>query len=185
VIAVRKGNRFAIVADTLFDKAGLLLTPENKVNHQKIYAVAGSYVGLVGPSVNHNIFEDVLNKHAKLLSFGARQNIFESMLALHPILRDEYYINLHSQEGESAESSQLDLLIVNESGIYEVENHREVNEFRRFWAIGSGCHFALGALTVLYERLDDVDEIALAALNAACSFDDSCALPYTKFSSAF
>lgn len=183
VIAVEKAGEFVLVADTLFEQGGLLLSSQNKVNHQKIYSTEGSYVGLVGPSVNQNIFESVLTRHRESIVFTGRQKIFESFRNLHSILKEEYFINLHSEDGESAESSQLDLLIVNQSGIYEVENHREVNEFRRFWAIGSGSKYALGALSVLYDRLEDIEEIAISALNSACMFDGACGLPYTIFSS--
>jgi ATP-dependent HslUV protease subunit HslV len=183
IIAVKKAGRFVLVGDSLFEKAGLHMTSENKVNHKKLYIVRDSYVGLVGPAVNHNIFESILLRHGRLLSFKDRFEIFETMRKLHPILKEEYHINPSTDDDESAESSQLDLLVVNQRGIFEVENHREVNEYSRFWAIGSGSKFALGALHATYENLDDIDEIAIGALRSACALDPACGLPFDKYSS--
>lgn len=183
IIAVEKGGVFVLVADTLFSKAGLLLSTTNKVNHQKIYTTQNSFVGLVGPAVNHNIFESILRKREKIFDFRNRFEIFDTMCALHPILKRDYYINPNSEEDESVESSQLDFLIVNKNGIFEVENHREVNQFSRFWAIGSGHKYALGALHALYERLDDPEEIAIAAMHVSCEFDENCGLPFQLLSS--
>ncbi len=54
---------------------------------------------------------------------------------------------------------------------------REVFEFARFWAIGSGTEFALGAMFAVYETLTDATEIAEAGVKAACEFNDACGLP--------
>lgn len=36
---------------------------------------------------------------------------------------------------------------------------REVFEFNRFWAIGSGREFALGAMYAVYENLESAEDI--------------------------
>ena len=54
---------------------------------------------------------------------------------------------------------------------------REVSEYAKFWAIGSGSEFALGAMHALYNRLDSAEEIAKAGVEAGSEFDSSSALP--------
>ncbi|MGD1922429.1 MAG: MFS transporter, partial [Pleurocapsa sp.] len=50
-------------------------------------------------------------------------------------------------------------------------------EFSKFWAIGSGDRFALGALEVLYDRDLSAAEIARQAALAATKFHPECAEP--------
>jgi ATP-dependent protease HslVU (ClpYQ) peptidase subunit len=52
-----------------------------------------------------------------------------------------------------------------------------VEAFPRFWAIGSGADFALGAMFVMYQRSDDVEEIARAGVEAGAEFDDGSDVP--------
>ena len=52
------------------------------------------------------------------------------------------------------------MLIANAHGIYGVYSYREVFEFERFWAIGSGRSFALGAMYAGYDKLKTAREIA-------------------------
>ena len=61
-------------------------------------------------------------------------------------------------------------------------SYREVTEYNRFWSIGSGSSFALGALHAVYERLEDAEEIAQAGVAAAAEFDNRTALPLTLYS---
>jgi ATP-dependent protease HslVU (ClpYQ) peptidase subunit len=54
---------------------------------------------------------------------------------------------------------------------------RDVESFPRFWAIGSGTDYALGAMLVMYARSDEVEEIARAGVEAGAEFDDGSELP--------
>ena len=47
------------------------------------------------------------------------------------------------------------MLIANASGIFGVYSYREVFEFDRFWGIGSGRSFALGAMYAVYDKAED------------------------------
>ena len=72
---------------------------------------------------------------------------------------------------------QIDALIANEYGIFGMFEFREVHEFEKFWAIGSGKAYALGAMYAVYETLADPVEIATVGVLASCEFDTSCDLP--------
>ena len=59
------------------------------------------------------------------------------------------------EEDDPYESTQITALIANEHGIFGVYSMREVFEYTRFWAVGSGREFALGAMHALYAPAED------------------------------
>ena len=74
-------------------------------------------------------------------------------------------------------NGQIDALICNPKGIFGVYSLREVSEYTKFWAIGSGSEFALGAMHALYDRLDSAEEIAKAGVEAGAEFNNASSLP--------
>ena len=52
-----------------------------------------------------------------------------------------------------------------------------MSEYTKFWAIGSGSEFALGAMHALYNRLDSAEDIARAGVEAGAEFNNASALP--------
>jgi ATP-dependent protease HslVU (ClpYQ) peptidase subunit len=58
---------------------------------------------------------------------------------------------------------------------------REVFEFDRFWAIGSGRDFALGAMYVLYDKAKSAAAVATAGVHAGAEFDTGTAEPVHLF----
>ena len=79
------------------------------------------------------------------------------------------------------QSSQIDALIANQHGIFGMFEFREVHEFEKFWAIGSGKAYALGAMYEAYERVEDPTEIAKIGVRASCEFDNACELPLSVY----
>jgi len=71
---------------------------------------------------------------------------------------------------------------MNPGGIFGLYSLREVDQYTRFWAIGSGAEFALGAMQVAYDQLDDAQAIARAGIEAGACFDNSSALPMSSYS---
>jgi ATP-dependent protease HslVU (ClpYQ) peptidase subunit len=71
---------------------------------------------------------------------------------------------------------------MNPSGIFGLYSLREVDQYTRFWAIGSGAEFALGAMHVAYDLLDDAQAVARAGIEAGACFDNSSALPMSSYS---
>jgi ATP-dependent protease HslVU (ClpYQ) peptidase subunit len=68
-------------------------------------------------------------------------------------------------------------VVANPRGIFGVTPARDVESFPRFWAIGSGTDYALGAMFAMYARTDDVKEIARAGVEAGAEFDDASDVP--------
>ena len=69
--------------------------------------------------------------------------------------------------------------MANPSGIFAVYSMREVFEFDRFWAIGSGRDFALGAMYTIYAKTKEASAIARAGVLAGAEFDTGTSEPIT------
>lgn len=75
------------------------------------------------------------------------------------------------------ESSQLDCLITNTSGIYGLYLLRTVYEFTKFFSFENGkTNLELRAMKAVYD-IYTAEEIARIGLEAAAEFDDSTGLP--------
>jgi ATP-dependent protease HslVU (ClpYQ) peptidase subunit len=76
----------------------------------------------------------------------------------------------------------MTVLIANKHGIFCAFSLREIYEYQRFWAIGSGEPYAIGAMHAVYaqEALSATD-IAKVGVGAGCQFDIHSALPLTAY----
>lgn len=176
IVVVRKGSQACIAADSLTLFGSKKYSAAYKAEPSKILRVGESWVGLIGNPAHRQVVESLFHAHPGTARFDSRQNIFESFRALHPLLKEQYFLNAKDDD-EPYESIQLDMLIANRHGTFYLSTLRDVYEFSHFWAIGSGCEFALGALHALYEQNLDARAIAEGAVRAACEFDSASALP--------
>jgi ATP-dependent protease HslVU (ClpYQ) peptidase subunit len=58
-----------------------------------------------------------------------------------------------------------------------VYSYREVFEFDRFWGIGTGRAFALGAMYAAYDRTKNALDLAQLGVRAGCEFDKNSSGP--------
>jgi ATP-dependent protease HslVU (ClpYQ) peptidase subunit len=131
---------------------------------------------VAGSAAHQLVLENVLARTPSL-DFRGKAAIYESFRKLHPVLKDEAFLNPKEEDDDPYESSQMTVMIANPSGIYAVYSMREVFEFDRFWAIGSGRDFALGAMYTLYAKGEERRAIAEAGVNAGAEFDTGTSLP--------
>jgi ATP-dependent HslUV protease, peptidase subunit HslV len=73
-------------------------------------------------------------------------------------------------------------LIANPQGIFGIYSYREVFSFDRFWGIGSGRNFALGAMYAAYDRAESASEVAEIGVHAGAEFDKSTSGPFRIYS---
>jgi len=173
---VKKDGVVAIAADGLTTFGDTCLSRSYKGEHEKILMVAGSHIGICGSSAHHLVLQSAFMKLGEV-KLDSRMEIFETFRRLHPILKEHAYLNPKEDEGDPYESSQITALIANASGIYGVYSYREVFEFDRFWSVGSGRSFALGAMHALYESPLTAGQIAQAGVAAGIEFDTSSGPP--------
>ena len=178
LVAVRKAGHIAIAADSLTTFGDLRLSAAFDKSYEKILHYKGSYIGLCGSAAHQLVFESIL-KDAKDMDFSGKTAIFESLRKLHPVLKDQHFLNPKEEEDDPYESTQITALIANPHGIFGVYSMREVFEYTRFWAVGSGREFALGAMNALYPRLKTAEALARAGIEAGTTFDKNSELPMT------
>ncbi|MEZ5424882.1 MAG: hypothetical protein R2747_01335 [Pyrinomonadaceae bacterium] len=181
VVVVKKNDKAVIASDSFSTFGNTRVSPTYLRNYQKIHRVGDSFIGLVGATAHDNVFEHLIETESENLRFDDSKAIFDTYLKLHSILKDKYFLNTQERDDDEYESSQIDALIANPNGIFGMYSLREVYEFERFWAIGSGTEFALGAMYSVYDHSDEPEKIAETAVRAACEFDDGCGLPLDIF----
>ena len=110
--------------------------------------------------------------------FNNMENIYTSMLKLHEILKKRYYLDpkYRTTPNQTVESLNISLLIANSSGIYGVDEDKNIERFSKFWAAGSGGTFAIGAMYHIYDKYD-AHIIAERGVQTACGFDEGSAFP--------
>ena len=183
IVVVRKGRQACIAADTLTSFDDVKMGSVYDKHHDKIQVCGESYVGIIGSSAHSLVIEDIFNQaEAADYALNSRQEIFRTFVRLHSILKEKYFLNTNTKDesNDPYEPSHIDAVIANKSGIFAVYGLRDTNEFTRFWAIGSGCDFALGAMHAVYDRLESAEEIARIGVEAGIEFNNASGSPITS-----
>jgi len=176
-VVVKKGAEVAIAADALVTFGETRLSRAYERN-QKVIPVGDSYVALAGTTAHFPVMRNLLSAMGDECLLGSRDDVFRTFLKVHEKLKSEYFINTKEDEDDPYESSQIVCLIANASGIYGVYSYREVFSFDRFWGIGSGRNYALGAMHAVYDKPElDAAAIARIGVDAGIEFDKSSAGP--------
>lgn len=186
IVVVKKAGKVCIAADSLTSFGDLRMGATYERIYDKIQKFNGSHFGIVGSAAHELVMSSVLKKEALAeneinVDFTSRENIFESFRALHPILKDKYFLNSKDEDEDPYEATRIDGLIANEQGIFGIYSLREVSEFNRYWAIGSGSEFALGAMFAVFDQLDSAEAIAKIGVEAGAEFNSSTAMPMTSY----
>ncbi|MCA3148012.1 MAG: MFS transporter [Burkholderiales bacterium] len=176
VVVVKRGDQVAIASDSLVTFGDTRLAHGYETNN-KIIEVNGSYLGLAGSTAHFAVLERALRELGDDCKLGSRDEVFTTFQKIHPILKEKFFLNTKEEEDDPYESSQMTCLIANPSGIYGVYSYREVFCFERFWGIGSGRNFALGALYAAYDKTKNAAALAQIGVEAGIEFDKSSSGP--------
>jgi ATP-dependent HslUV protease subunit HslV len=176
-VVVRKDNEIAIASDSLVTFGDTRLSSAYEEN-EKIIQVGESYVTLAGTAAHFPVMRKLLTEMGEECKLDNRDQLFETFTKVHQILKEKYFVNTKEDEEDAYESSQINCLIANPQGIFGVYSLREVFSFDRFWGIGSGRNFALGAMYAVYEGSKSAREIAEIGVKAGAEFDKSSGAPF-------
>lgn len=176
VVVVKKGNQIAIAADSLVTFGDTRLSPELEAN-EKLFQIGDNWFGLSGSMAHFPVMKSVLSSMGEDLKLNSRAEIFDTFRKVHELLKEKYFLNTKEDDDDPYESSQISCLIANPSGIYGVYSYREVFLFDKYWGIGSGRNFALGAMNYAYPKLKSAAAIAQAGVRAGCDLDKNSAAP--------
>ncbi|WP_027468427.1 MFS transporter [Deefgea rivuli] len=183
IVAVKKDGVISIAADSQSTFGDTRLAALDDARWNKIFKHGDSYFAICGSAAHDLVLQSALKK-IKKLDFSNRAAIFESFRKLHGKLKDDFFLKTEEEEDDAYESSQMTVLIANAHGIFGVYSLREVYEFERFWAIGSGRDYAIGAMHAVYDQLSS-SEIAKVGVETGCMFDVASSLPMTSYSAAY
>ncbi|MEL7509869.1 MAG: hypothetical protein AAFX51_02040 [Cyanobacteria bacterium J06636_28] len=179
ITAVKKDNEIAIACDTLVTRNGNIKTlAEHQSDYSKLIAYGDNILGFTGSWAVKQIFTDLLER-SEPQSLTSSGEIFRWLLSNQATLKSDYFVKTDNgnDKRQPTESQWLHALMVNPHGIFVITAYREVTEFPKFWSIGSGNRFALGALEILYEQDLSAAAIAEKAALAATKFSPECAEP--------
>ncbi len=178
IVVVRKNGIAAIAADTLTKWGTGKESAKYIANNDKIVRAGDTWIGAAGGATFKIIMRDYFAQPKVKPRFDTTMNIFKTWQTLHAALKDRYFLVTASDKDDTLESSRFDVLLANQHGIFGVGAHRTVQEYVKFYAIGSGTDLALGAMYGIYDEPKlSAAQIALRAVEAAAEFDDSTALP--------
>lgn len=180
IVVVKKAGRACIAADSLTSFGDLRLGSEYDADNDKILVHEGDYIGIVGSAAHQLVMESILAEKKVKINFSSRLSVFETFRSLHPILKEKYFLNAKDEDDDPYESTHIDALIASSHGIFGVHSLREVSEYKKFWAIGSGSEYALGAMFAVYDHYDTAEEIAAAGVKAGAEFNNASAMPMTS-----
>ena len=177
VVVVRKGNTVAIASDSLVTFGDTRLDARYEAN-DKLFKAGDSWVGMSGTTAHFPVMRRALDAlPAEELKLHTRDQVFDTFLKLHPKLKETYFLNPKEEDADPYESSQFTALIANAAGIFGVYSYREVFEFDRFWSVGTGRSFALGAMYASYDKAKSARELAELGVRAGCEFDKNSSGP--------
>lgn len=181
IVVVKKSGKACIAADSLTSFGDLRLGSEYDAGHDKILASGDNRIGIVGSAAHQLVMESIFNDNKIKTDFSSRLSVFETFRALHPVLKEKYFLNSKDEDDDPYESTQIDALIVSPQGIFGVHSLREVSEYTKFWAIGSGSEYALGAMFAVYDHYETAEEIAAAGVKAGAEFNNASSMPMTSY----
>lgn len=175
IVGVKTPNHVVIGSDTLLTQGDTLL-PERYILSHKIYRVGDSCVGLSGTVSHYTALIQALREMDSECDLFGYEAIFKTFIKVHKKLKDEFFLNPKKQSDDPYEGNHISAMVANGSGIFGVYAHREVMEFDKFWANGSGRGYALGAMYNAWgpdanEKTPDAMKVAKCGLNAGIEFD--------------
>jgi len=176
-VVVKKDNEIAIACDSLVTFGETRLPQAYEANN-KLFKIGESYVTLAGTAAHFPVMRKLLSEMGDECRLATRDQVFDTFSNVHKILKEQYFLNTKEEEDDPYESSQIATLIANPHGIFGVYSYREVFCFDRFWGIGSGRSFALGAMYAAYDQATTAREVAEIGVQAGAEFDTCSAGPF-------
>ena len=186
VVVVKKAGQVVMAADTMVTFGDTRLPHRFEAN-SKIFKVNGpdgiSHIGMAGTVAHFPALRKAITALPKAdLKLGSKDDVFDTFLKLHPLLKDNFFLQTKEDDNDPYESMQFTVLIANASGIYGLYSYREIFEFKEFWGIGTGRGFALGAMHAAWGKSKTAKEVAMAGINAGCEFDKNSGGPIDIYS---
>jgi len=179
ILAIKKENDIILAADTLTKFGSQKENATLIKNHSKIVHIYDNYIGVTGSSVWPFLLRSYFLKTIdRKPDFSNEESIFEEMDLTHHYLKTDKYLIPATGNDNEFESSHMIMIIANKYGIFGVYPLRQIVQYDKFMAIGSGDRYALGSMYSLYDSNLTARQIAEKAIETASFFDDSTSGPF-------
>lgn len=165
--AIVKG-KLAIGCDSKSSEGNLLYPAGEKKTWHKIHQIGPALIGHVGNTVYHTVLDNLAFHHSELFDFSDRISIHRSIDKMQALLVNDYGLR---PQGDDFAGSGLNLLIAVNGKLYSVDRERGVDEYTRFWAVGSGTQIALGAAEASYAGAKSAKKLVEDVIAIACKYD--------------
>ena len=179
VVVTKKNGVACIAADTLATYGDLREPADLVATSDKLVRVGEAWVAPTGPASAQLVLKHHLRGLTAAPQLRDVDEIFDFLTQLQRSLRDDYFVLGKEDSQDDYESMRMELIIASPGGIFGAYPQRSVQEFRSFYAFGSGAEFALGAMSVASETAVDAEALARAGVKTAARFDVSTELPMT------
>ena len=173
VVAITKNNRTVMASDSM-GLYGSQRVPTDNSKAIKVRQVGSSYLAMTGWSVYDNVIDDFIGD--KPPTFRDTREIFSFFMTLWRELHERYAFVNDQAVSKDSPFGDLDasFLIANAAGIFKVASDTNVSKFDKYYAIGSGSDYALGAIYPLYDGDHDASGLATVGVETAINFDAYC-----------
>ncbi|MBG80025.1 MAG: hypothetical protein CMJ39_04845 [Phycisphaerae bacterium] len=175
IVAIHRHGQITMAADTLTCFGDGEKAPSENCRTRKIFPIGNAHIGGTGWAVYDDIIDHwMLEREAPLLD--SRSAVFTYFLELWRGMRDGYPFVNDQANSKDTPFTDLDssFLVASSGGLFKVSSDLGVTEFKQYAAIGSGSEYALGAIEALWDRVDDDQDLARAAVRAASRLDVHC-----------
>lgn len=176
IAVAKKDGYVSIGADTLTTYGSTKETVDLIANSTKIVKTGETYIATTGHASTDLILQDYFSG-TDAVDLTSRASIFSFSLDLHRALKERYFLNPEEHDDDEYESIQMRCLLANPSGIFGLYQLRSVQEYTKYYAMGAGYPFALGAMHAVYDRMESAEDIVRTGLGAAEAFNDATAEP--------
>lgn len=175
-VAVIKQNRTILAADSLVHFGGQRFAASNGQFH-KIHRIGESLLAWAGWSLYGELLTAHLaSRRPPPSELSTEAEVFEFFITFWRAIRTDF--TFVQRPGDAGRHPFADLdstfLLANRYGIFRIASDMDVAQFHQYTAVGSGSQYALGALAILYEQLDDASEIARRAVEVGIQCDVYC-----------
>ena len=174
-VAVKK-NKTVILATDSQTSFGGMRVPTDNLFTKKMHKIGPSYLATTGWGLYENILDDFLSKN-RSADIESKNAIFSFFMKLWKELHNDYpFVKDQSDKEDESPFGNLDaqFLVISPQGIFHVGTDMSVTAFQKYYAIGSGADYALGAISAVYSREEKPEIIARTAVTAAMDFDLHC-----------
>lgn len=181
VAAVHKNGKTVIACDTLIKWGNEKNSAKHVVNHDKIIETNGTYIAVTGPAAGILALKHYFKTTENKICFDTVDDIFVTFRDIQEALKEDYHLDIKNDE-TGFEPNSMYCLLANKHGIFAVGSYRDVQQFKHYYAYGSGSEYALGAM--LEANKNDklsAEEVATLGIEAACEFDDATEAPIITY----